>query len=81
MTSESADRSERERSRRSHRRETWWQALTPGGRITVAVVGGLLAAVVVFGGGDLIATAGRINPGVRIGDVAVGMMTPADAAA
>ncbi|HEY5517797.1 MAG TPA: VanW family protein [Coriobacteriia bacterium] len=45
------------------------------GMVALAVVGALVLAVVV----DIVATQGRIHPGVRVGDVAVGSMTPAQA--
>jgi len=48
-------------------------------RLAVAIVAALLgvfALVVVI---DIVATDGRVHPGVRLGDVAVGSMTPAEA--
>lgn len=45
------------------------------GMVALAMVGVLVLAVVV----DIVATQGRVHPGVRVGDVAVGSMTAADA--
>jgi vancomycin resistance protein YoaR len=45
--------------------------------ISAAILGVLALAVVV----DVVTTDGRVHPGVRVGDVAVGSMTPAEARA
>ncbi len=61
-------------------RPAWRLALSGDRARTVAIVaaaiaGALILAMVV----DIAATQDRVNPGVRVGDVAVGSMTPADA--
>lgn len=57
------------------------QSALPGDRVrVVAIAAAALAAVLILGAViDIVATDGRVHPGVRVGDVSVGSMKPADA--
>ena len=79
--SATTQRSHRASSSRSSSRSTLWGALTPGGRWLVGAIVGVAAVLALSVGADSIASAGRIHPGVRVGDVAVGAMAPKDAQA
>jgi vancomycin resistance protein YoaR len=79
--SATTQRSHRASSSRSSSRSTLWGALTPGGRWLVGAIIGVAAVLALSVGADSIASAGRIHPGVRVGDVAVGAMAPKDAQA
>jgi vancomycin resistance protein YoaR len=69
------------RSHRARGRGSWWSALTPGGQAAlIAVLGvAIVGSIVVCG--DVIVSAGRIHPGVRIGEIPVGSLTPVEAVA
>jgi len=79
MSTGTARSTERARPRRARGQGSWWGALTPGGKATIAAVLGVIALSALLAGADAIASAGRIHPGVRIGDVAVGSLTPVEA--
>jgi vancomycin resistance protein YoaR len=58
-----------------------WRSVLAGDRarivaIAAAALAGVLVLAIVV---DIVATQGRVNPGVRVGDVAVGSMTPSEA--
>jgi vancomycin resistance protein YoaR len=48
-------------------------------RLAAAIVAGLVGLFAIAVVVDIMATDGRVHPGVRLGDVAVGSMTPAEA--
>jgi len=67
--------------RRSHGGGSWFSELTTTGRVVVlalavVLIGSTLIAVV-----DVVVSAGKIHPGVRIGDIPVGSLSVVDARA
>lgn len=79
MSNGTAESSERARPHRARGGGSWWGALTPGGRATLIAVLGVVVVGSLLAGVDAIVSAGRIHPGVRIGGVAVGSLTPVEA--
>ncbi|MHB1341171.1 MAG: VanW family protein, partial [Coriobacteriia bacterium] len=74
-------RSDRTRGRgSSHRAHTGPLAnLSPAARWSIIVAGSLVVLVALAVIVDVVASAGRIHPGVHVGDIAVGGMTKAEA--
>lgn len=66
-------------SSRSHRASA--AAPQPGAKRALIIVGAVLALVALLVGADLALSAGRIHPGVKVGDVAVGRMRVPEGAA
>mgnify|MGYP001064062629 CR=1 FL=1 len=74
-------REERARSRTLRGRLAGSYETIPGWlRVVSAGVAGVLLVVVLAVAVDVLAASGRIHPGIRIGEVGVGAMTPAQAA-
>jgi len=70
------------RRSRAAARASWRDVLTGGRGRMAAIIAAAVAGVLVLGIViDIVATQGRVNPGVRVGDVAVGSMMPGEARA
>lgn len=61
--------------RKPSRLPKWLVAMPLGGRVAVFAVAGVLSVALIGAGADAIASAGRIHPGVYVGEVAVGGKT------
>src|SRR5574340_83359 len=68
-------------SRAGLRLPGWLKAWPLPARIAFVTTGALLVLIVLAAGADAVVSTGRIHPGVRVGDVAVGGQTPAEASA
>lgn len=79
--SDTSEHNSDRRPRRSHARGSWLSELTPAGRIALLAGAALLGVVLVATLADVVASAGRIHPGVRVADVEVGSLTVVEARA
>ena len=61
-------------------RFTWFRGLSRGAKLGIVVPSAFLVLLVVVGVGDAIATQGRIQYGVKVGEVAIGGLTAPEAA-